>query len=118
MADIPALRGAHSVNPFEALAARCSPVGGPVTEHLRDIDRNIQVTLGLHGRRDEPPYYTSSLDAAVSLIPDGHDWILEHVNGGLTIGCRIGHNDPDRMSWGDTTPLAICAAALRARAVL
>lgn len=62
--------------------------------------------------------YTSSFDAARTLIPDDHDYILEHVNGGLTIGARVGHNNPDRTSWGDTDELALCAAALRARASL
>lgn len=60
------------------------------------------------------PRYTSSLDAAASLIPEGHDWILERVNDGITIGARVGHNDPDRTSWGETPALALCAAALRA----
>jgi hypothetical protein len=59
--------------------------------------------------------YSSSLDAAASLIPDGYDWILERVNDGLTIGARVGHNDPDRTSWGETPALALCAAALRSR---
>jgi len=59
--------------------------------------------------------YTASLDAALSLVPEGYDWILERTNGGLTIGARVGHNDPDRTSWGDTPELALCAAALRAR---
>jgi hypothetical protein len=62
------------------------------------------------------PSYTASLDAAASLIPADHDWVLEHVNGGLTIGARVGHNDPDKTSWGDTAAAALCAAALRARA--
>lgn len=126
-------------NVLETLALRCSPIGGPVTESLRTID--VAIWTALHGDEQyksvisfhgdyavryypgppeaeytKLPRYTTSLDAAVSLIPTGHDWILEHVNGGLTIGCRVGHNDPDRTSWGDTAALAICAAALRARA--
>ncbi len=51
------------------------------------------------------PKFTASLDAAASLIPEGFDWILEHVNDGMTIGARVGHNDPDRTSWGETPAL-------------
>ena len=64
------------------------------------------------------PNYTASLDAAASLIPDGFDWILERVNDGMTIGARVGHNDPNRISFAETPALALCAAALRARAEL
>jgi hypothetical protein len=129
---------------LEQLAARCSPQGGPVSEPLRELNVEIwlSVTLGATRRQwtykheasgkechvDETrdgnsrliivPAYTTSLDAAASLIPEGHDWILEHVNGGMTIGARVGHNDPDKTSWGDTAALALCAAALRARAGL
>jgi hypothetical protein len=68
--------------------------------------------------------FTASIDAALTLVPEYEtedglqraDYILEHVNGGLTIGARVGHDDPDRASWGATDALAICAAALRARA--
>lgn len=64
------------------------------------------------------PHYTASLDAAVSLVPDGFDWILERTNDGLTIGARVGHNDPDRHSWGNNPVLALAAGALQARAEL
>ena len=63
-----------------------------------------------------PPHYTTSLDAAMTLIPAGHDYILEHVNGGLTISAMVGHNDRERASWGETDELALAAAALRAAA--
>lgn len=117
---------------LEALAKRCSDP----KESVRAIDADIHVALGLavYTGNDlhmpgkvaikesdfwqDAPRYTSSLDVAVTLIPDGHDWILKHINGGLTIGARVGHNDPDRTSWGDTAAGALCAAALRARAAL
>src|SRR5574337_136324 len=67
-------------------------------------------------RKQPCPKFTASFDDAITLIPAAHDWILEHVNGGMTIGARVGHNDPDKTSWGDTAVLALCAAALRARA--
>lgn len=67
------------------------------------------------------PRYTASLDAAMTLVPvytdeDGehpYDYIIEHTNGGLTIAARVGQqSDP---SFGDTAPLAICIASLKAR---
>lgn len=64
------------------------------------------------------PEFTTSFDAAVRLVPEHHDYILEHVNGGLTICARVGHNDPNRNSWGDTDAQALTAAALRAHAGL
>ena len=62
------------------------------------------------------PRYTASLDDAALLIPDGFDWVLEHVNGGLTIGARVGHNERDQTVFGNSAALALCAAALYAKA--
>lgn len=51
----------------------------------------------------DAPAYTSSLDAAVTLLPvvgkpgdldERADYIIEHVNGGVTIGARVGTEDP------------------------
>jgi hypothetical protein len=94
------------------VADRCSGACAPSTS----IDHNIYLLQ--RGVGKVIPQYTRSLDAALSLIPEGHDYILEHVNGGLTIGARVGHNDPDRTAWGDTAALAMCNAALRAQANL
>lgn len=80
------------------------------------IDRHIYALQ--RGRKSSIPKYTRSMDAAMSLIPKDHDYVLEHVNGGLTIGARVGHNIPEQTSWGDTAALAMCAAALRAQADL
>jgi hypothetical protein len=104
------------------LAERCEKAKKPD----RELDADIALTqgwtehpgdnwIGPHGQISVPAF-TASLDAALTLVPEGHDWIIEHVNGGLTICARVGHNDPDRISWGDIAALALCAAALRARA--
>jgi hypothetical protein len=77
----------------------------------------IDETREPSGRLIVVPHYTSSLEAAASLIPADFDWILERTNGGLTICARVGHNDPDRSSWGNTPELALCAGALQARAL-
>lgn len=90
-------------------ARRGTYYGEPTGEYF-DLDGNPLP--------ERAPHYTGSLDAAASLIPKDHDWIIEHVNGGLTIGARVGHNDPDRTSWGETAVLALCHAALSAEARL
>jgi hypothetical protein len=59
--------------------------------------------------------YTESLDAAVSLVPKDYDWIVCRANGGLTLHACVG----DTNEYFSSTPaLALCAAALRARAAL
>lgn len=59
------------------------------------------------------PAYTTSLDAALTLVPEGSDWTLHRVNDGLTIWADVG---PIKEAWGNTPALALCIAALRARA--
>ncbi len=96
---------------MEALIQRVEAAEGPD----RELDGEIHgIPSAACCDWDDVPHYTASLDAAASLIPEGYDWILERTNGGLTICARVGHNDPDRNSWGDTPALALCAAALRA----
>lgn len=69
----------------------------------------------------EAPAYSESLDAARSLIPitdketgERMDFILEHVNGGLTISSLVGHADPDRRAWGANDAIALTVGALQA----
>lgn len=59
--------------------------------------------------------YGLNFASARGLIPDGYDYVLEHVNGGLTIGARVGHNDPARTFFGATDELALLGAALEAQ---
>jgi hypothetical protein len=69
-------------------------------------------------KRATVPPYTTSMDSALSLIKTflvekkaeakHYDYILEHVNGGLTISCRIGPDQPPM--FGETDELAVCAA--------
>lgn len=70
----------------------------------------------------EAPAYTESLDAARSLLPKVEgvpmDFILEHVNGGLTISAVVGHNDPDRRAWGANDAVALSRGALEAHEAL
>lgn len=104
-----------------ALAERAEAATGPD----RNLDADIMRAIGLAGlKADYAPHpYTASLDAAMSLVPEGdsftvgqnvhHDhWVasVNYLNGdgqpqsrGSSIACRTG-------------PLALTAAALRARA--
>lgn len=65
-----------------------------------------------------PRAYTASIDAALTLVPDDHDWSLHCDNGQAIAGCAPA--DPAGCSWADsraaTPALALCIAALRARA--
>ena len=118
------------------LAARCEAATGPD----REIDCRISLELSgiAYGDsdvaemllyRDEPtgygryrpadehvPAYTASLDAAMTLVPEGHVW---SVDAGGFAGVEPYNGDPGP-SWstkcGNTPALALCAAALRARA--
>jgi len=64
--------------------------------------------------------YTASLDAAMSLVPEGWDWEIGHTNGGMTIYANVGgaHEYVDHFEWrrfASSAPLALASAALRAR---
>ena len=121
------------------LARRCEDAEGPSRELDAEIfiavlwpDHKLQTTCDLFpdevrtGRIQEPngcgwmesPRYTSSLDAAMTLVPEGWLWQVELI-GHQTKG-RIGA----AMAWlkhrqvehgqAATPALALCAAALRA----
>lgn len=67
---------------------------------------------------DEPieaPAYTASIDAAMTLVPEGNDWIIGHTNGGLTIHAEVGGRGDEYMRFAATPALALVAAALKAR---
>lgn len=60
------------------------------------------------------PPVTASLDAAMTLVPEGFDWILGRTNNGLTIHAEVGGRGDEFMRFGNTPALALCAASLRA----
>ncbi len=108
-----------------ALADRCEQAAGPD----RELDAEIALAIGYtHERRgterarwwrtpsgqqlayvgykNHPPFFTGSLDAAVTLVPEGCGWmVMKNV-------AKVGRW-PKRAA---TSALALCAAALRARA--
>jgi len=127
-----------------ALAERCEQAAGPD----RELDVAIALACGIVTSREgdcfyghkyysvmvldydyddteyrapELPSYTASLDAAITLVPEGWGWAVSTTLAGLP--CAYGHPPGNGLavSWIDDTPaatpaLAMCAFALRARA--
>lgn len=64
------------------------------------------------------PAYTASLDAAMTLVPEGCGWSLVQATYEKSYGCIESGDDrtPDLEARADTPALALCAAALRALA--
>jgi hypothetical protein len=62
------------------------------------------------------PDFTASVDAAMTLVPERFDWIIGHTNSGLTIHAEVGGRGGEYQRFAATPALALCAAALRARA--
>lgn len=58
--------------------------------------------------------YVTSLDAAMTLVPEGQDVMLAVLRGSAYAGCGRSRNDGDVEA--ASLPLALCASALRARA--
>jgi len=75
-----------------------------------------------------PPLYTASIDAALTLVPEGHDWMITAwTRGDMTehpgpfFGAvieRYGNNKPvGEGKSGASAAIALVSAALRARGV-
>ncbi len=111
---------------FLELAERCEKAEGPD----RELDARIHYEMmGLSTvysiddflvsdiSKNHPKRYTASLDAALTLVPEG--WWVQHL-GKITTGwwCRLGIEGRSLMYVAKTPALALCAAALRARAAL
>ena len=104
-----------------SLAEQCEGAAGP----SRDIDLSImRYAMNIGGPSDTAERYTASIDAALTLVPEGCEYRLErrHSKGMhpayasiWSVGGRdIDHHDN---AHGKTEALAICAAALKARAL-
>jgi hypothetical protein len=109
-----------------ALAERCEQAAGPD----RELDFAIAAGLGWPDGRYSPPilpfervrpprHYTDSLDTAAALVPEGWTWARFH--GGVVECMTL--NGPGgsilfERGQGTSTALALCAAALRARAAM
>lgn len=75
--------------------------------------------LGYHGVCVSAPHYTTSLDAALTLVPEGWWWVINSGTQGLAkaiLGAR--GSDAGAHEDAHTPALALCIAALRARQAL
>lgn len=83
--------------------------------HWRPVGGNGEVEEG--GTRYHPPLYSFNIDDALRLIPDGWKAILYTENGTAELyDAKLEKRQGIReRSQAATLPLAICAAALRAR---
>jgi len=84
--------------------------------HWRPVGTKGEVEEG--GCRYHPPTYSFDIDAALRLVPEGWHAILYTENGtaelyNAKLKKRVGIRERSQAA---TVPLAICAAALRARA--
>jgi hypothetical protein len=104
-------------NKLRELAERCEKA----TADSFDLNHAIAIALGI---ASEP--FTASLDAAMTLVPEGRDQVLMNVK---VESFHVGENDRRHMAKlfapysgeyvegrSATPALALCAAALRARA--
>jgi hypothetical protein len=124
---------------MKELAERCEAATGPdreldiailthpafgyrdVFEDGRLFDRGNDGYWSLEGdEKNGPlPSPTASLDAAMTLVPEGWEWAVGMVEGKRIAGCRQpGPGAPCPEIEAATPALALCAAALRARAAL
>jgi hypothetical protein len=104
-----------------ALAERCER-----EEVGQDMDDAIGVALGVGWLQFKP--WTTSLDAAVTLVPEGDDvfWQLGHDGAGpdpslflaRVLVCSQPRPVNGHIARSESPTLALCAAALRARAAM
>jgi hypothetical protein len=109
-----------------ALAERCEQAAGPDKELDFTID-NFMLKHGPEADRIRNPRYvlpyTASLDAAVTLVPEGRAWTLgqniHHWYWQANINALNDDGSPTSLGFGgpcNYPALALCAAALRAKA--
>jgi hypothetical protein len=97
-----------------SLAVRCEN-----EQPSQDLDECIWSNVAEEFSYETTPHYTSSLDAAVTLVPEGLGWMVRDYRDGAASALV---NYPPRTAMKQTahvasTPaLALCAASLRARA--
>lgn len=113
----------ESAQPIEDLIAKLEAA----TEGNRELDAAIERSRGYrvdeeleisragdHGGEWDLPLYTTSIDAALTLVPEGMVWTVLTDYGDL---CRARVYNGKKI-WeadGETPPLAACSAALKAR---
>jgi hypothetical protein len=97
---------------LNALADRCE-------REEASLDLDGAIAIACERPFFKPARYTTSLDAAVTLVPEGMEWTITHKNRDLDRPSVFVGRSLDWSSEDASTPaLALCAAALRARASL
>lgn len=105
------------------LIERIEGAEGPSRELDAEIARSLgrpwdyAADWGPRGRDKPVAYaYTGSLDAAMSLVPEGMRWCVDTCNGNPRSFVEPRHPYEGQPFWGNaaTPALALCAAALRA----
>ncbi len=111
-----AARGREPDLEIHKAVGRCDPTARYIDtiDGLQWFEHHPEVPGGADECFEEPlPAYTTSLDAALTLVPEGRSWMI-----GRTLGGR--HNAvvgvDGRTVTHDTPALALCIAALKARA--
>lgn len=90
------------------LITRLESADGPSYALDREIGKAV-------GRAFAPPQpYTASIDAALTLVPEGWKWAVTSKNSAC---CHEQHIAPLNWSYAATPALALAAAALKARGV-
>jgi len=114
------------------LADRCEKADGADWNLSADIARamgwaeseHAWHSLDWRSRQSGPPHYTHSLDAALSLVPEGWAWAVYGGAREEIVATAYCVPNGGRLPWPDwitdicaaTPALALCAAALRALA--
>ena len=101
-----------------ALADRVEALTGPCRETDAEVHHAILqgIGTGLYGTQ---PSYTASLDAAMTLVPEGHTWSADLNLGKKAFAwCYDDKMLSGRPCKAATPALALTAAALRARAMM
>jgi hypothetical protein len=102
--------GGGAVSGLAELIARLEAAA----EGSRELDAAIAVAVFGGGSHDPgtAPHFTTSLDAALTLVPEGRGWLMRSVGGrGFAAISNAGE-----ASQAKTPALALCIAALKARA--
>lgn len=112
-------RDASQPEALIAIAERCEKATGP--DRALDYDIAHFVTSAHLANHGKAPAYTASLDAALTLVPDslfpGVSQSVFHCDWHSWMGDEDGDGPLTRGEANAATPaLALCAAALRARA--
>jgi hypothetical protein len=104
---------------MDELIARLEAATGPD----RQLDVDIFVEVAWTGQGDErtPPAYTSSIDAALTLVPEGFDHRSGSFDGGKSFNAVVTTPELSVWNWdigcdkAPTQAISLCIAALKAR---